>query len=85
MILKGSEWRACQFKVLFSIMEPRGDKITKMCKKPILTILLPELIMFILALQDGELTEEEVVEKYDLFVGSQATDFGEELTRHDEF
>lgn len=35
--------------------------------------------------QDGRLTKAEIVEKYDLFVGSQATDFGEALTRHDEF
>jgi len=35
--------------------------------------------------QDNLLTKEEVLDKYDLFVGSQATDFGEALTRHDEF
>lgn len=35
--------------------------------------------------QDGRLTKAEIVDKYDLFVGSQATDFGEALTRHDEF
>jgi len=35
--------------------------------------------------RDGQLTKEEVLNKYDLFVGSQATDFGEALTRHDEF
>uniref|UniRef100_A0A8D0EMB7 Reticulocalbin-3 n=1 Tax=Strix occidentalis caurina TaxID=311401 RepID=A0A8D0EMB7_STROC len=35
--------------------------------------------------KDGKLTREEIVEKYDLFVGSQATDFGEALVRHDEF
>lgn len=35
--------------------------------------------------QDGKLTKEEILDKYDLFVGSQATDFGEALTRHDEF
>ncbi|KAK9400292.1 Calumenin [Crotalus adamanteus] len=35
--------------------------------------------------KDGKLTREEVVDKYDLFVGSQATDFGEALVRHDEF
>ncbi|KQK86040.1 calumenin isoform X2 [Amazona aestiva] len=35
--------------------------------------------------KDGKLTKEEIVEKYDLFVGSQATDFGEALVRHDEF
>lgn len=34
---------------------------------------------------DEKLTKEEIIEKYDLFVGSQATDFGEALTRHDEF
>jgi len=36
---------------------------------------------------DGDklLSKEEVLDKYDLFVGSQATDFGEALTRHDEF
>ncbi|XP_014282379.1 calumenin isoform X1 [Halyomorpha halys] len=35
--------------------------------------------------QDQQLTEEEIIEKYDVFVGSQATDFGEVLLRHDEF
>uniref|UniRef100_A0A672IGS7 Calumenin-B n=1 Tax=Salarias fasciatus TaxID=181472 RepID=A0A672IGS7_SALFA len=35
--------------------------------------------------KDGRLTKAEIVDKYDLFVGSQATDFGEALTRHDEF
>ncbi|XP_072922980.1 calumenin-like isoform X1 [Hemitrygon akajei] len=35
--------------------------------------------------KDGKLTKEEIVKKYDLFVGSQATDFGEALVRHDEF
>ncbi|XP_059484453.1 calumenin [Neocloeon triangulifer] len=35
--------------------------------------------------KDGKLTKSEVLDKYDLFVGSQATDFGEALTRHDEF
>ena len=34
---------------------------------------------------DKELTKQEILEKYDLFVGSQATDFGEALVRHDEF
>jgi len=34
---------------------------------------------------DNMLTKEEILEKYDLFVGSQATDFGEALNRHDEF
>lgn len=35
--------------------------------------------------QDLKLTKDEILDKYDLFVGSQATDFGEALTRHDEF
>ncbi|ODM97252.1 Calumenin [Orchesella cincta] len=34
---------------------------------------------------DGKLSKEEVLEKYDVFVGSQATDFGEALVKHDEF
>lgn len=34
---------------------------------------------------DEKLTKEEILERYDLFVGSQATDFGEALVRHDEF
>ncbi|KAL1459799.1 hypothetical protein WDU94_011753 [Cyamophila willieti] len=34
---------------------------------------------------DQKLTKEEILAKYDLFVGSQATDFGEALVRHDEF
>jgi calumenin len=34
---------------------------------------------------DEKLTKEEIIDKYDLFVGSQATDFGEALNRHDEF
>ncbi|XP_022909565.1 calumenin [Onthophagus taurus] len=34
---------------------------------------------------DHQLTKEEILNNYDLFVGSQATDFGEALARHDEF
>jgi len=34
---------------------------------------------------DEKLTKQEILDNYDLFVGSQATDFGEALTRHDEF
>ena len=36
-------------------------------------------------LQDGQLSRQEILDKYYLFVGSQATDFGEALARHDEF
>jgi len=36
--------------------------------------------------KDQKLSKQEMVEKYDLFVGSQATDFGEALkNKHDEF
>ncbi|XP_006815661.1 calumenin-like isoform X2 [Saccoglossus kowalevskii] len=35
--------------------------------------------------KDGKLSKKEVLDKHDLFVGSQATDFGEALIRHDEF
>ena len=34
---------------------------------------------------DGKLSKDEVLEHYDTFVASQATDFGEILNRHDEF
>lgn len=33
---------------------------------------------------DGILSKDEILNKYDVFVGSQATDFGEALTRHEE-
>lgn len=35
--------------------------------------------------QDKKLSKEEIMENQELFVGSQATDFGNYLTRHDEF
>jgi Ca2+-binding EF-hand superfamily protein len=35
--------------------------------------------------KDQKLTKQEILDKYDLFVGSQATDYGEALTKHDEF
>jgi len=35
--------------------------------------------------KDSLLSKQEVLDKYDVFVGSQATDFGEALNRHDEF
>jgi hypothetical protein len=35
--------------------------------------------------KDSKLTKEEILDNYDLFVGSQATDFGEALMTHDEF
>ncbi|GBM11402.1 Calumenin-B [Araneus ventricosus] len=35
--------------------------------------------------RDNQLSKEEILNKFDLFVGSQATDFGEALVRHDEF
>ncbi|XP_062513307.1 calumenin-like [Corticium candelabrum] len=34
--------------------------------------------------KDNKLSESEIIEKYDLFVGSQATEFGEALTWRDE-
>ena len=35
--------------------------------------------------KDGELSKDEVLNHHDKFVGSQATDWGEALKRHDEF
>ena len=34
---------------------------------------------------DKLLTKEEVMEQYDVFVGSSATKYGDILARHDEF
>lgn len=34
---------------------------------------------------DEQLTKDEILDKYDVFIGSKATDFGEALGRHDEF
>lgn len=44
-----------------------------------------KLMIVFKCLQDKKLTKDEIINKYDLFVGSQATDFGEALNRHDEF
>lgn len=35
--------------------------------------------------KDKRLTKEEVIKNMDFFVGSQATDYGNYLNRHDEF
>uniref|UniRef100_A0A3Q3VWW4 EF-hand domain-containing protein n=1 Tax=Mola mola TaxID=94237 RepID=A0A3Q3VWW4_MOLML len=35
--------------------------------------------------QDGKLSKKEILDKFDVFVGSQVTDFGDALLRHDEF
>lgn len=35
--------------------------------------------------KDGKLTKTEIVDKFDLFAGSQATDFGDAIKAHDEF
>lgn len=33
--------------------------------------------------KDGKLSKKEILDHYDVFVGSQATDYGEQLQRHD--
>lgn len=35
--------------------------------------------------QDGRLSKQEILDNYEMFVGSQVTNFGEVLLRHDEF
>ena len=35
--------------------------------------------------QDNFLTRKEILDNYEILVGSQATDFGKSLTLHDEF
>lgn len=35
--------------------------------------------------KDGKLTFEEIVDHYDIFVGSEATDFGEQLHNYHKY
>ena len=37
------------------------------------------------SLQDKQLDKEEILEHHDVFVGSQATNYGDYLYKHDEF
>jgi len=39
----------------------------------------------VFSFQDKVLTKDEILEKYNVFVGSKATNYGKDLTRHDEF
>ena len=43
------------------------------------------LVKYFVSIKDGMLTKKEILDKHDIFVGSQVTDFGEALARHDEF
>lgn len=50
-------------------------------------LILPEAVSLFnvcFSVQDGKLTKEEILDKYDVFVGSQVTNYGEALL-HDEF
>lgn len=57
------------------------------CSANITSILICHILILLFENMDEFLTSslQEIMENYDLFVGSQATDFGEALTRHDEF
>ncbi|KAG9489764.1 hypothetical protein GDO78_005614 [Eleutherodactylus coqui] len=69
----------------FKMADKDGDLIAT--KDEFTAFLHPEEYDYMkdIVVLDGKLTREEIVDKYDLFVGSQATDFGEALVRHDEF
>ena len=41
-------------------------------------------IFILIYLKDNQLTKEEILDKYDVFVGSQATDYGAELKLHND-
>jgi Ca2+-binding EF-hand superfamily protein len=70
------------------------NKDGKMDKKEVKEMLVPDidvgkteaahLIYEADANKDGKLSEEEIIAKYDVFVGSRATDFGEALVRHED-
>ena len=40
---------------------------------------------FIFIFQDKKISRKEMVDKHELFAGSQATDYGVVLKKHDEF
>lgn len=88
------EWVKNERTQFSSFRDQNGDK--KMDKDEVKHWILPpnydhsqaeakHLIYESDADKDGVLTKEEILNKYDVFVGSQATDFGDALTRHDEF
>ncbi|XP_071481946.1 calumenin-like isoform X2 [Diadema antillarum] len=88
------DWVVSEREQFFAFRDKDGDR--KMDKEEIGQWILPEdydhseaeakhLIYESDTDKDGQLTKAEILAKYDLFVGSQATDFGEALTRHDEF
>jgi len=51
----------------------------------VLSIILRVFINFICVFQDNELSKEEIMEHHEVFVGSQATNYGDALYKHDEF
>ncbi|XP_063961066.1 calumenin-like isoform X1 [Lytechinus pictus] len=88
------DWVQTEREQFFAFRDKDGDH--KMDKEEIGQWILPQdydhaqaeaqhLVMESDADHDKRLTKAEILDKYDLFVGSQATDFGEALTRHDEF
>lgn len=40
--------------------------------------------VFFLCIKDDQLTKQEILDKHDVFVGSQATDYGAELLNHND-
>ncbi|XP_003728895.1 calumenin isoform X2 [Strongylocentrotus purpuratus] len=88
------DWVQTEREQFFAFRDRDGDR--KMDREEIGQWILPEdydhaqaeaqhLLMESDTDNDKKLTKAEILDKYDLFVGSQATDFGEALTRHDEF
>ena len=63
-------------------MEGRGGKFRACFGVFEVFLLLFSLHLFS---QDKKLTRNEILDSQDLFVGSQVTDFGDYLIRHDEF
>jgi hypothetical protein len=47
-------------------------------------IFLLSIFSFLWFFQDEQLTKEEILDKHDVFVGSQATDYGAELKFHND-
>lgn len=77
------ELAVCCFEELSSALSQGSCKSVLVCLLLSFENVLTEILFF--SHQDQKLTKEEVLDNWNMFVGSQATNYGEDLTRnHDE-
>lgn len=61
------------------------NEITELHAEPLFRVTRVSMTQLFPLLQDERLTKEEILENWNMFVGSQATNYGEDLTKnHDE-